>query len=256
MSRKEQRDPTYYSESFFSLLKETKTPFNLRIGLSRKGENLRNNVIVLDFSIPERKFLISGGETFKFQEINEITFSGRNAVKFYKEILPSLPELEEPFFEGKDIYIYPFGEKGFIKAKLIRFYPHFFLLHLKQKKGKPPKPVHTYIAKYKVFTSAFSLFNPYPQNLIKETGEIYDNVKPGAWREEASEIGRIILDLIKDHKKGKILTFALKDGREITGFFDRRKSWRPYRYPIYNPEGKEAIHIFKHAIDDIWEENF
>jgi len=70
MSRKQQKDPTYYSESFFSLLKETKTPFNLRIGLSRKRENLRNNVIVLDFSIPERKFLISGGEIFEFKEIN------------------------------------------------------------------------------------------------------------------------------------------------------------------------------------------
>jgi hypothetical protein len=30
-------------------------------------------------------------------------------------------------------------------------------------------------------------------------------------------------------------------------------SWRPYHYPIYNPEGKKAIHIFKHAIDGIWE---
>ena len=91
MPKTEQKVPSFYSESFFSLLKETKTPFNLRIGLSKK---FRNNVVVLDFSILERKFLISGGETFKFQEINEITFSGRNAVKFYKEILPNLPELE------------------------------------------------------------------------------------------------------------------------------------------------------------------
>ena len=51
----------------------------------------------------------------------------------------------------------------------------------------------------------------------------------------------------------KVLTFALKDGKEITGFFNRRKSWKPYRYSLYNPEGKEVIHIFKHAIDDIWE---
>jgi sRNA-binding regulator protein Hfq len=26
-----------------------------------------------------------------------------------------------------------------------------------------------------------------------------------------------------------------------------------YRYRIYNPEGKEIIFVFKHAIDDIWE---
>ena len=253
MSENQQREPTYYSESFFLALKETKTQFNLRIGLTRK---LRNNIIVLDFSTPDRKFLISGGETFKFKEINEITFSGKNAIKFYKEILPNLPESIDTFFNGKEIYIYPFGEKGFIKAKSIKFYPHFFLLHLKQKKGKLPKPSHTYIVKYKVFTSAFSVFSPYPQNLIKETGEIYDYVKPGAWREEALEIGQIILDLIKDHKEGKTLTFALKDGREVTGLFNRRKSWIPYRYRIYNPEGKEVIYIFKHAIDDIWEGNF
>lgn len=250
MPKEEQKALSFYSESFFSLLKETKTPFNIRIGLSR---NFRNNVIVLDFSTSEKKLLISGGETFKFQEINEMTFSGRNAVKFYKEILPHLPESDDTFLDDKNIFIYPFGEKGFLKAKLIKSYPHFFLLHLKQKKGKSSKAIHVYKAKYKVFTSAFAPFNPYPQNLIKETGEIYDHVKPGAWREDAKEIGKIILETVREKKEGKVLTFALKDGREITGFFNRKKSWKPYRYSLYKPGGKEVIHIFKHAIDDIWE---
>ena len=250
MSKKQQIESSYYSESFFSFLKETKTPFNLRIGLSR---NIRSNVIILDFSTSEKKLLISGGKTFKFQEINEITFSGRSAVKFYKEILPNLPESEDTFLDDKNIFIYPFGEKGLLKAKLIKSYPYFFLLYLKLKENKSPKAIHVYKAKYKVFTSAFAPFNPYPQNLIKESGEIYDHVKPGAWREDAKEIGKIILETVREKKEGKVLTFALKDGKEITGFFNRRKSWKPYRYSLYNPEGKEVIHIFKHAIDDIWE---
>ena len=36
MPENQQREPTYYSESFFSLLKKTKAQFNLRIGLNRK----------------------------------------------------------------------------------------------------------------------------------------------------------------------------------------------------------------------------
>jgi uncharacterized protein Veg len=250
MTKKEQKDPSFYSKSFFSLLKETKTPFNIKVGLFKSS---RNNVIILDFSTSEKKLLISGGETFKFQEINELTFSGKNAVKFYKEILPHLPESNDTFLDDKNISIYPFGEKGFLKAKLIKSYPYFFLLHIKQKKGKSSKATHTYKAKYKVFTSAFSPFNPYPQTLIKETGEIYDQVKPGSWREEAKEIGKLLKEIIQDSKEGKIITLALKDGREITGFFNHKKSWKPYLYSLYNPKGKEVIHIFKHAIDDIWE---
>jgi len=240
-----------YDEKIFPLLKESKIQFNLRIGLKTE----RRNVTLLDFFIPERKIVISGGEVVKLPEINEITFQGINAVKFYKELLPLFPASYEEcsFFENKNLYIYPFGEKGFFQGKALKIYPYFFLLHITKKSRNSKKPTHIYKLKYKVFISAFSTYKPYPKELIEETGKIYDRVKPGSWREEAQEIGKLLKEILKDSKEGKVLTFALKDGREITGFFNRKKSWRPYRYPIYNPKGKQTIYIFKHAIDDLWE---
>jgi len=240
-----------YDEKIFPLLKESKIQFNLRIGLKTE----RRNVTLLDFFIPERKIVISGGEVVKLPEINEITFQGINAVKFYKELLPNFPSSYKGcnFLEGKNIFIYPFGEKGFFKSKALKIYPYSFLLHIMKKNRNSKKPTHIYKIKYKVFTSAFSIYEPYPKELIEETGEIYDRVKPGSWRDEAKEIGKLLKEIIKDSKEGKTITFALKDGREITGFFDRKRSRKPYRYPIYNPHGKEVIHILKHAIDDLWE---
>ena len=250
MSKEKQEIPfQYYDEKLYSLIQETKISFDIRIGLNKT----RKNVTLLAFSIPNKKIIITGGEVVKLKEINEITFMGRNAVKFHQEILPHIPEAEDTFFEGKPIFIYPFGEKRVIKAKLLKYYPYYFILHIKQKKNRQSKAVHTYKVKYKVFSSAYSFISPYPKKLISNSEEIYDMVKPGDWRDEAKEIGKIIKEILGNTKKGKLITFALKDGKEITGFFNCRKSWMKYRYRIYNPEGKEIIFVFKHAIDDIWE---
>jgi hypothetical protein len=145
----------------FSLIKDIKLSFSITIGLNK----IRRDVFLLDFSEKEKKILINTGEVFKVQDINEITFTGKDAIKFFKELKPNLPEYDSPInkhFTGKSIFIYPFGKKGYIKANFVKEYQHFFILHTKQKRGRLIR--HSYQIKYKIFISAHSFIDPYPSN--------------------------------------------------------------------------------------------
>jgi len=237
------------------LLRKLKIPFDIKIGLGEK----RKNVTLLSYSIPDRRIVLNGLKEVKLPEINQIEITGKNAVRFFKEVVPYLPESSSlQLFKGKNIVIYPFGERGFFKAKLVRDYPYFFILHktITKKSGRTRKTFHSFIIKYKLFISAFSLFNPYPEKFIKETEELYDQVVAGEWRKEAKEIGKLLKEIMGKEKE-KLITFALKDGREITGVFNRNKSWNIkfiYRlFAPHDPEYKESISVYKHAIDDLWE---
>ena len=240
-------------EKFYQLLKDKKIFFDVYLKLdSRKVINAR----VVDFSMQDRLLELNRLRV-KFWDINRLEFTGVNAVKFFKEILPELPEsVSKKNFDGKTIYIYPFGEKGYQKWTLLKEYPYFLILHGKEKvqknkKGKP-KISHIYVVKYKLFISAHSLFSPYPERLIEE-GELYDVVEAGAWRKGAKDIASMLNEELGEAEE-KLLTFALKDGREVTGVFEKKRSYMPFRYRLYDPDNrKRGITIYKHAVDDFWE---
>ena len=214
------------------------------------------NVRLIAYSIANREITLSNLEEVRLSDINQIEITGKNSIYFFKKVIPNLPNSNElQQFEGKRIIIYPFGKKGYIKASLVKAYPYFFILHTESLKrsGKKIKKSHSYIIKYKLFTSAYSLFRPYPDDLMEE-GTLYDTVKAGKWREEFKELSWYLKEIL-GKEKSKILTFALKDGREIMGIFEKyRSTSNPFSYRLFNPDNpKEGITVFKHAIDDLWE---
>jgi hypothetical protein len=258
MGDKKQRTNNQLSEkslpdkSLFNFLYQLKIPFTIRIGLDKKESNIR----LIAYSIANREIILSNLEEVRLSNINQIEISGKNSINFFKKVIPNLPNSNElQQFEGKRIIIYPFGKRGYIKAHLIKTYPYFFILHTESIKrlGKRMKRLHSYIIKYKLFVSAYSLFRPYPDDLIEE-GTPYDTIKAGKWREEFTEITGYLKEIL-NKEKSKLLTFALKDGREITGVFEKHRSMNnPFSYRVFNPDNpKESITIFKHAIDDLWE---
>jgi hypothetical protein len=258
MEDKRQRADSQPSErslpdkSLFNFLYQLQIPFTIRIGLDNKESNVR----ILAYFITERKIILSNSMEVSLSDINQIEITGKNAANFSRRVLCNLPESNELHkFEGKRIVIYPFGRRGYIKAHLVKAYPYFFILRTENPKRleKRMKRFYSYIIKYKLFVSAYSLFRPYPDDLIEE-GTPYDTVKAGKWREEFTEIAGYLKETLGE-EKSKLLTFALKDGREITGVFEKYRSTNnPFSYRLFNPgNSKETITVFKHAIDDLWE---
>jgi len=243
---------SYPDKVLFNFLYQLQIPFSIRIGLDGKEDNVR----LLAYSIANREIVLSNLKEVRLPDINQIEVTGRHAADFFKKVLCNLPESSElQQFEGKKIIIYPFGRKGYIKARLVKAYPYFFVLHTEilRRSGKRAGNSHAYIIKYKLFTSAYSLFKPYPEDLTEE-GVLYDTVKAGKWREEFTELAGYLREIL-GKEKSKLLTFALKDGREIMGVFEKYRSMNnPFSYRVFNPDNpKEGITIFKHAIDDLWE---
>jgi hypothetical protein len=253
-------DYSRFDEEVFQLLKDKRVFFDLYVGLDRKVSCAR----IVDFSISDRTVEFNSLKV-NVWDINRLEFTGTNAVKFFKEVLPELPDtplIGMKLFEGKTVNIYPFGERGYQRWILVKEYPYFFVLYRKQeigskgrKKGRKVKSkvVHTYAIKYKLFTSAYAPFFPYPKELISEDVELYDMVQGGRWRNEFKSV----VDMLREEMKGvreKLITFALKDGREITGLFRKDKSYIRYCYRLFSPKDENrSITIYKHAIDDFWE---
>jgi sRNA-binding regulator protein Hfq len=240
-------------EPLFSSLKESKTVFDL-VELSGK---VRKDVWILSYSVEKRLAVLSDGSV-KFQDIARLNFKGKNAVKFFKEVLPQIPESPEfKFFEGKPIYIYPYGSP-FEKWNLVRACSYFFILHRskspkggKKTKGKPKK-THEYSVVYKLSLSAVKPFFPIKKELILE-GEPVIPHEAGNWREGAKKISSFMIQEFRDRKTRKIpVVLALKDGREIRGIL-KNKGLSGFYYVILNPQNpKEKTFVFKHAVDDFW----
>jgi len=238
----------------FSALKDSKAVFDL-VELSGK---VRKDVWILSFSTEKRLLMLSEGPV-KFQNIARLNFKGRNAVKFFKEILTNIPEVEEfKVFEGKPFYVYPFASP-YEKWELIRACPYFFILHRsvktrgnRGKAGRRPVKVHEYSVVYKLSLSLVVPFMPVRKELITE-GEPLGSHQAGAWREGAKEITKFMLDEFKERKVRKLLVvLALKDGREVRGIL-RRRGLSGFYYVLLNPKNrKEKIFVFKHAVDDFW----
>ena len=212
---------------------------------------------VAKFSEEKRKVVVSG-EVFSFQDLASFNFRGKEAVRFYKEILPELPPssfLDR--FEGKTIYIYPYGASP-EKWTLVRAYPYQFLLHRVERVRMPDGSVrkfHSYQFRYKLSLSAYTFFNPYPEELIKE-GEPVGPHRAGNWREDARELVSYIKEEFKrSGEKELLLTLALKDGREITGVMQKYEGYKKLRFVLKVPQNPiKKIAIFKHAVDDFWME--
>ncbi len=210
---------------------------------------------VAKFSEEKRRVVVSG-EVFSFQDFRSFDFKGREAVRFYKEVLPELPPssfLDR--FEGKTIYIYPYGAPP-ERWTLVRAYPYQFLLYRAKRVKMPDGSVrrfHYYQLRYKLSLSAYTFFNPYPEELVKE-GEPISPHRAGNWREDAGELVRYIKEEFKRSGKKELpLTLALKDGREITGVMQKYEGYKELRFVLRAPQDPvKKIVIFKHAVDDFW----
>jgi hypothetical protein len=192
------------------------------------------------------------------KRLARLNFKGREAVRFYKEIVPYLPEggcLGS--FVGKTIYVYPYAAPP-ERWELVRCGPYFFVLHgveyVKSGAGKPRR-VHSYSLLFKIATSAYTLFRPYRSELIA-LGEPLMPHEAGKWREASKEVTWLMLEEFKKRRKRALLvTLALKDGREITGVLRKRGGCSGFYYTLLDPENRrEKIFVFKHAVDDFWVE--
>jgi hypothetical protein len=112
---------------------------------------------------------------------------------------------------------------------------------------------HYYQLRYKLSLSAYTLFNPYPKELIKE-GAPPSPHRAGNWREDARELVSYMKEEFKERgKKELLLTLALKDGREITGVMRKYEGYKDLRFVLNAPQNPiKKIIIFKHAVDDFW----
>ena len=236
----------------YSRLRESKTVFEL-VDLSGK---VRKNVWLLSYSLPKKILVLSDGSV-SLQNVARLDFKGRNAVKFFKEVLPSLPQSTAfSLFEEKIVFIYPYASSP-EKWDLLRYYPYFLVLHRATLlKGKKPRKVHEYSVVYKLSLSAFTPFNPYPEDLISE-GEPTASHEAGTWREGAKEITKFLLQEFKDRgTKELLITLALKDGREVTGVINKHKLSGFY-YVLSEPDNRrKKIFILKHAVEDFWVEEW
>ena len=238
--------------SFYSLLRDGRFVFDLEV----LGGKRYKDVFLVGFSVPRRLLLTSAG-SFSVANLARLEFKGREAVRFYKEVVPKLPEPTCLFaFKDKPLFVYPYGrelEKWF----LVSCYPYFYVLHRSEllKRGRKKLRLHTYSVVYKISLSAFTLFAPYRKELVS-LGEPIRGHEAGVWREELKETTKMVLEEFKKRKKSKLLiTVALKDGREITGIMKRRTGVKGFFYTLSDPKDEKAkVFIFKHAVDDFWVE--
>ena len=151
---------------FWDLLSTERISFTLKLRLDR----VRKNVSVKYVNWRSRKVVFNTGESFLLTDINTLEFTGENAKNFREKVLPNLKDFSSyfKFAEGKEVLLYPFGEKEILRATLLKEYPHFFVLERDR----------NFIVKSKSFISAFVL-KPYP--LINEDIEIYEFPSP-SWR--------------------------------------------------------------------------
>ena len=237
MEKDQKKQVELFNSLFWNLLSTERVSFILKLKLDR----VRKNVSVRYINWRAKKVVLNTGESFLLADINTFEFTGENAKNFRKKVLPNLKDFSSyfKFAEGKEVLLYPFGEKEILRATLLKEYPHFFVLERDR----------NFIVKSKSFTSAFALKH-YP--LISGSIEVYEFPSPG-WRETRKELVGYLREIFKKNSRPKV-TFALKDGREITGYIRKKSTLYGYFYiPLFDGEKNLAI-TFWHAIDDLWEE--
>jgi len=223
----------------YSVLKENQIAFDL-VELSGK---VREGVKVLALDYPQRRVIFSDGQTF-FWNIGRLNFTGKNAKHLSEKVLPEIPT-SSSFFDyivGKTIYIYPYNSEK-EEWKVEGYFKYFLIL---SREGE-------YSVVYKLSLSAFAPFLPYPENLIKG-GEPIAEHKPKSWKEGAKDVRRLLRrEFAKRKAKSLKVTFALADGREVTGSYSKYSLRSVLLFPLFTAgEPKREIMIFGHAVDDFW----
>jgi len=235
MIRKERAE--LVTKLFWNLLLIERIRFDMKLKLDR----VRKGISIRSFNWRAKKVVLNTGESFLLADINTLEFTGENAGNFRKKILPNLGEYSGyfKFAEGKEVLLYPFGEEEILKATMLKEYPYFFILEKDE----------NFIVKSKGFVSVFAL-RPYP--LINGNIEVYEFPTP-EWRKTRKEFVGYLKEIFRENPRPKI-TFALKDGREITGYVQKRRALSGYFYILLSDGKKNLATIFWHAVDDLWEE--
>ncbi|MEO2066471.1 MAG: hypothetical protein ABGX17_08245, partial [Desulfurobacteriaceae bacterium] len=157
---------SFVERGIYQLLSDKRLSFDLAL---LSGRVVRGGCVV-KFSEEMKKVVVSG-EVFPLSDLASLDFKGREAVRFYREVLPELPPSTElQFFEGKTIYVYPYGAPP-ERWTLLRAYPYQFLLYRAEKVKMPDgsyRKFHHYQLRYKLSLSAYTFFNPYPEELVSE----------------------------------------------------------------------------------------
>ncbi|MEO2065330.1 MAG: hypothetical protein ABGX17_02370, partial [Desulfurobacteriaceae bacterium] len=242
---------SFVEKGIYQLLSDKRLSFDLVL---LSGRVVRGGWVV-KFSEEVRKVVVSG-EVFSLSDLASLDFKGREAVRFYREVLLELPPSTElQFFEGKTIYVYPYGALP-ERWTLLRAYPYQFLLYRAEKVKMPDgsyRKFHHYQLRYKLSLSAYTFFNPYPEELVSE-GEPVAPHRAGSWREDARELVSYMKEEFKERgEKELLLTLALKDGREITGVMRKYEGYKDMCFTLRVPqEPVKKIRVFKHAVDDFW----
>jgi hypothetical protein len=244
---------SFVERDIYQLLSGKRLSFDLVL---LSGRVVRGGWVV-KFSEEMKKVVVSG-EVFPLSGLASLDFKGQEVVRFYREVLPELPPSTElQFFEGKTIYVYPYGAPP-EKWTLLKAYPYQFLLYRAEKVKMPGgsyRKFHHYQLRYKLSLSAYTFFNPYPEKLVSE-GEPVAPHRAGSWREDARELVSYMKEEFKDRgKKELLLTLALKDGREITGVMRKYEGYKDMCFTLRIPqEPVKKMRVFKHAVDDFWVE--
>ncbi len=205
---------------------------------------------VLDYSLETRRIVFNDGLSFHFKDLYRLRLVLKNPAKLLK-IFRNFPSSKSfKMFEARRIYIYPYDKKP-KDYMLIRFYKYTLLLYRKKQRKKGY--IHFIDFIYKLGLSAFSLLKLYPENLIKKDEAIAPH-EANIWREEIKKILEILKEELENKNSERLLvTFALKDGREITGFFYKNNLYFFYNFiRLKAQSSRNFIYIFPHAVDDFW----
>ena len=80
-----------------------------------------------------------------------MNFGGKDAVRFFKEVIPKLPEsVCLSSFGGKPVYLYPYAAPP-EKWELVKCASYFYVLHkVEFLRGRKTRKVHSYSVVYKL----------------------------------------------------------------------------------------------------------
>ncbi len=241
---KVKKDISLFEKYLYSFLKNAYYKFDLT---TLKGETYKN-VKLLDYDIDKAVIMTTGEKRFKLSEIFKISIFTKNLKDIETKFFKNLPESTSfQYKKGSIIYIYPYNKPP-LRYKLINYYPYNLLLLKKLKRGYLIDVV------YKLGLSAFSFEKPYPKEFIKESEPTSEHT-PRTWLSTKVYIDRNLKEEFRQRRKDELLvTLALKDGREITGYYYKlMRKLEGERYTLYCPKNKKiSIKVFAHAIEDFW----
>ena len=231
-----------FDKIVFNFIKNKNLKFNLT---TLEGETYKN-LKLIDYSIEYKVILTTEAKRFHLKEIYKLSIFIKNFKSIKKEIEKSFPSSSKlSVWEGKKVYVYPYAKPP-MDYTLLRYYPYSLLLLRKLKTG------FTLDIVYKLGLSAFAFLKPYPKEFIKEDKPTQKH-KSKMWSRAAICIKESLRREFRAKQTDKLLiTFALRDGREITGYYFKNMLYCNFEYfTVVCPKNKRgSIRLFPHAIED------